>query len=210
MRLYHFVPSQYAIENLRFRRLKVALVDDLNDPFELWGTSQEQRELRPAFRSWRREMARLYGMLCFSSRWSNPVLWSHYADRHRGICLGFDVAPETAIEVTYVKERFGLKMPLDEETMRSILGTKFDGWSYEEEWRTWCRLEEQDDDAGLYFKEFDDQLVLKEVLTGPLCTSDTAHTLAPLANELGCSVTRTRLAFRSFTVTEDQRGWPIM
>ncbi len=23
--------------------------------------------------------------------WSNPVIWAHYGDKHRGLCLGFEV-----------------------------------------------------------------------------------------------------------------------
>ena len=26
------------------------------------------------------------GMLCFSKGWHNPVQWSHYTDKHKGIC----------------------------------------------------------------------------------------------------------------------------
>jgi len=34
-RLYHFTAAKYAFDNLRNRRLKIAQLDDLNDPFEL-------------------------------------------------------------------------------------------------------------------------------------------------------------------------------
>ncbi len=34
-RLYHFTKAKYAFDNLRNRRLKIAQLDDLNDPFEL-------------------------------------------------------------------------------------------------------------------------------------------------------------------------------
>jgi hypothetical protein len=34
-RLYHFTSANYAFDDLRNRRLKIALLDDLNDPFEL-------------------------------------------------------------------------------------------------------------------------------------------------------------------------------
>lgn len=44
-------------------------------------------------------------MLCFSRNWRNPVQWSHYADRHRGLCLGFDVADELIRPVIYRRHR---------------------------------------------------------------------------------------------------------
>jgi len=30
------------------------------------------------------------GICCFSSGWNSVAMWSHYADSHRGICLGYD------------------------------------------------------------------------------------------------------------------------
>ncbi|NKK82626.1 DUF2971 domain-containing protein [Rhizobium leguminosarum bv. viciae] len=32
-----------------------------------------------------------FGLLCMSTTWQEPLLWSHYADKHKGMCLGFDV-----------------------------------------------------------------------------------------------------------------------
>jgi len=93
-RAYHFVSLTYGLDDLRRRRLKISRLDDLNDPFELWAIAQSDRRLRQAMRTTKEQMARQYGLLCFSRGWHNPVLWSHYADRHRGIALGFDVEKE--------------------------------------------------------------------------------------------------------------------
>lgn len=41
------------------------------------------------------------GILCFSKNWNNPVQWAHYADKHKGFCLGFDVPDEHPTKVTY-------------------------------------------------------------------------------------------------------------
>jgi hypothetical protein len=41
-------------------------------------------------------------MLCFSRTSSNILMWSHYGDNHKGICLGFDVPDEFARDVRYV------------------------------------------------------------------------------------------------------------
>lgn len=35
MRAYHFVPADHGIENIKLRHLKIARLDDLNDPFEV-------------------------------------------------------------------------------------------------------------------------------------------------------------------------------
>src|SRR5713226_357193 len=91
VRAYHLLSSHHALDNLRHRRLKIAQLDDLNDPFDLWTLAQPDRKLRMALRLFRREVAQTFGMVCFSMAWHNPLLWSHYGDRHRGIALGFDL-----------------------------------------------------------------------------------------------------------------------
>ena len=58
----------------------------------------------------------------------NPLLWSHYADKHRGICLGFDMDDRILWQVKYVKERSPLKLPLSKETADQLLWTKYWDW----------------------------------------------------------------------------------
>lgn len=108
-RAYHFVSLHYGLEDLQRKRLKISRLDDLNDPFELWAIAQPNAHVRQALRETKKEMARDCGLLCFSLDWSNPVLWSHYADRHRGIALGFDVSEHILKPVVYRKTRPILK-----------------------------------------------------------------------------------------------------
>ena len=37
-----------------------------------------------------------YGITCFSKKYDNLLMWAHYADSHRGICLEFDVKGDEA------------------------------------------------------------------------------------------------------------------
>jgi len=37
------------------------------------------------------ELADQYGVLCLTPHWDNLLMWAHYGDAHRGICLGFDI-----------------------------------------------------------------------------------------------------------------------
>ncbi len=92
--------------------------------------------------------------------------------------------------------------------MQRILFTKYSGWSYEEEWRGWFRLEERDAASKLFFKEFDDSVTLKEVIIGPLCTV-TAKELGDATGRYASppKVVKARLAFNSFEVVQDQRGF---
>jgi len=46
MRLFYFVPANYGIENLIKRRLKLARLNDLNDPFEFLCVDMSDRKVR--------------------------------------------------------------------------------------------------------------------------------------------------------------------
>ena len=108
MRVYQFMPARYAVEDLRKRRLKVSLLDDLNDPFEMLGARLDLPEQRKTMRAWAKYMADTTRLLCFSRRYVNTMLWSHYADKHRGICLAFDAPKKSLLDVAYSKARLEL------------------------------------------------------------------------------------------------------
>jgi hypothetical protein len=65
MRAYHFVSSQHALEDIRYRRLKIARLDELNDPFELWAIAQPEPSLRQALRRTKENLA--YSTASFAS-----------------------------------------------------------------------------------------------------------------------------------------------
>jgi hypothetical protein len=214
MRVFHFVNRCFGLENLRRRRLKIAEIQDLNDPFELRSLTSGDRVVRRAFDETRDALARKSGLLCFSSAWRNPVLWSHYADRHRGIALGFDVADECLTQVRYRRDR----PPFDpamlagaqeaaEALMLELLTTKFSHWRYETEWRAFVSLNERDPDNGLYFMEYSEQIRLREVIVGAHSTisrDELAQSLGSLAPEI--RTTKARLAFRTFDVVSQRKG----
>ena len=50
-RAYHFVSFSHGLDDLRQRHLKIAQIDDLNDPFELFAIKQSDRLFRQANRA---------------------------------------------------------------------------------------------------------------------------------------------------------------
>lgn len=86
------------------------------------------------------------GCTCFSEVNDNILLWSHYTDGHKGICLEFDTSfPLFAKvkEVKYsqrfpsidpIKMLFGSNNEISEEWLKPLC-TKYECWSYEKEWR---------------------------------------------------------------------------
>lgn len=205
VRAYHLTSATHALSNLRHRRLKIATFDDLNDPFELWAVAQPNPALRRGLRHWKEQIARSYGVLCFSKSWDNPVLWSHYADRHRGIALGFDIDSSMARGVTYTKIRPPFRR-VDEAALHTLLYTKHRDWQYEKEVRVFARLEERDVATGLYFGDFNERMALREIITGPLCAIK-KHEVEEALRDEHVSITKGRLAFNTFNVVKDKRGF---
>lgn len=153
-------------------------------------------------------MARYYGMLCFCRSWHNPVLWSHYSDKHQGICVGFEVDKQSLRPVSYVKNRTPLRLPATHETMEQLLFTKYRDWSYEEELRGWFRLEQRDASTGHYFYGFDEKIQLREVIAGPLCGTPRATIEAALKGyEDHIRIVKARLAFTTFKVIKNLKGF---
>ena len=80
------------------------------------------------------------GVLCISEVCDDILMWSHYADFHRGICLEFDgeaMFMQHANRVTYAKHRPKIDAYRDSNDTKldKALLTKSDHWSYEREWR---------------------------------------------------------------------------
>lgn len=168
VRVYHFTSAVYGLEDVRLRRLKIATLRDINDPFELAVRCNDSKRRR-ALRNSRIEWGQRIGMLCFSAGWHNPVQWSHYAEKHRGVCLGFDVPDSLLVRVRYTKmppqldwDAIENHCETGEAEMIRWSTTKFEHWPYEDERRVFLALEEADDE-GNYFADFGCQLALREL-----------------------------------------------
>lgn len=201
MRVYHLTNAMHAVSNIALRRLKVSRFEDLNDPFELIGADLKDKVERTAFRELKRRLHEKYGVLCFSKSWSNPVLWSHYADKHRGVCLGFDIEDSEAREIIYTEKP--LKMKFASQRARPLMLTKYVDWRYEEEVRIILELNRLPVEGGLYFSLFSPEMELREVILGPRCSLE-QNVIADLCKKLNdkIEVKKARLAFSSFRVIE--------
>ncbi len=212
MRLFHFLDRTYGLQDIEKRRLKISRLNELNDPFELLSIELSNRALRSAFNEMKEQVANERGILCFSKAWSNPVQWGHYADKHRGLCLGLDVDDEITCPVHYTAKRLAKEADrliatgsTDEETMLRFLTTKYAHWRYEHEVRCFVSLTDKDPSTGLYFADFSPRLRLTQVIAGArsnIARSEIAAVLGTLAPEV--RVFKARLAFKSFTVVRNR------
>ena len=151
-------------------------------------------------------MARQHGVLCFSLDRGNPLLWSHYADKHRGLALGFDVDEGISRPIIYRSTRPALGTKAD-QIANALLFTKYEDWRYEQEIRIYTNLNERDPASNLYFGDFGEQLVLREVIAGPLCPVTEKQLSDAVGSTTGVRLTKARLAFNTFRVVTDQRGF---
>jgi hypothetical protein len=219
VRGYHLTSAEHAISTIALGRVKLARMSEVNDPFELMALDCLKMTRRKALEGFRSEQDGKIGMLCFSHRWSNPVLWSHYADSHKGICLGFDVHERLGVKgvrsVEYAAEKFKLDDDQDAAKIpaavqEALLWTKFKHWQYEEELRAFIELSQAVKESGRYFYRFGEDLRLREVILGPLCPSSQLAPIRQLTRALGPAilVSRARLGFKFFEVKEDSRYKP--
>ena len=176
---YHFTPFEYAISNIKNRRLKIARIDELNDPFEFRNFIYPNDEDGRKKHGWVREWGSQYGILCFSKSYANPTMWGHYAEKAKGLALGFDLASPFAKEVKY-KNQF-LELSTDGEKDKrffaeELISTKSRDWEYEGELRIFLELRDAEFDEHskefMYFAPFSGEMQLREILLGPECKVD--------------------------------------
>lgn len=210
---YHFISEKFGLDVILNQHLKVSMIDDLNDPFELMSSySANSKSFQEVMRL-KKRMADEFGVLCFSKNRNNPLLWSHYANRHRGVALKFWVNDQIALPIKYSKERF--KIDLDEikklkpdltwKEAEGLWLTKFESWQYEEEIRIICKQSSCIKMNNLLFHPLSNSSIfLLEIILGPLCkiTVGDIKKILPIGNQI--IVTKSRLSHQEFNIVEDE------
>jgi len=216
MRVYKFLNKQFGLKGLYERRLKQSRIHELNDPFELAPYDLTDPATRHAFGAVRESLGRENGLICFSASWQDPVIWAHYADKHQGICLGFEIptiigdgGKDIAKKVTYISrplrfpaEFLNLPQARQLKYVDRIPFTKFKHWAYEKEVRVWGRLSNEED--GLYFFEFEHRMRLVEVRVGANCTLQRSAVMRTLGGSEGeTRIVKVRAAHNRFAMVQD-------
>lgn len=92
----------------------------------------------------------LFGVSCFAQDWNVPLMWSHYGESHRGICIEYAVHP-MKIAFDFANQnldqyhvRYATELPMlclsellfsPHQVLPNFLATKHADWAYEKEWR---------------------------------------------------------------------------
>jgi hypothetical protein len=213
VRVYHFLNENFGLQALRDRRIKISRLKELNDPFEMFAADMRNEAVRHAFGDVLDHLNSSTGILCFSKNWSNPVQWAHYADRHRGLCLGFDIDDNRVEYIKYRSHRLKIDwsefFEKSEESqlnqMHTFFTTKFSHWRYEQEVRCFIQLDRKTEVNGLYFFEFEDGLKLREVVVGVHSSLGRQEVTSSLGEGDGeVVILKARAAFRSFKMVQQR------
>lgn len=226
VRLFYFTSDHWAAENVKNRRLKLSFPNLVNDIFELqpfdFGDGKQARSLRHTWRRAIEEHSMSQGFISFSESWAVPTMWGHYADNHKGVCLGFDLPIRREDGVSYVDkiEYVDNLYPIDArivtdseynaKMVKIARTTKSSHWSYENEWRYWFSLTKSEKRRKcekpdeLFFVDFGPNLVLREVIFGAKSAHSTATFKTLLRQEDNVKFTTERPSFRRFAMVPQQ------
>lgn len=222
VRLFYFTNDHWGRENVEKRRLKLSFPSLVNDVFELrpfdFGEGDQGRLLRGAWNEAIEKHSMTQGFISFAESWAVPTMWGHYADNHKGVCLGFDLpirrgdGDEYADKIEYVDDLHAMDARVltdaayNERMVNIARKTKSSHWSYEQEWRYWFLLSgdekkmKQEKPRELFFAEFGSNLVLREVIFGAKSIHTTERFKALLYPEDNVEFTTARPSFRRFAM----------
>lgn len=80
MTLYHFMPATHLFSLLQSDQVKVSVPEECNDPLEFKPAASAAASFSQRAPG---------GFISFSSRYDSSLMWSHYADSHRGVCIEY-------------------------------------------------------------------------------------------------------------------------
>lgn len=149
----------------------------------------------------------LYRISCFSETPCSNLMWGHYADKHKGFCLEYDVEKLTdklnlLLPVVYTEKPFDASDILDMRGIDDKFATlcpvlfKSKDWSYEKEWRIISF--NRDNQIELYN--------VSDAITGVFLgfntfskdVSDKVDKLEQIANEMNIAIYRMERSYLSY------------
>jgi hypothetical protein len=140
-------PTEEEIEEVREYFLSHNVPEELKDQFKKYNKQYFKNILIESATNIIKEAAKDFmdkrGVTCFSEKNDDLLMWSHYADKYKGICLEFstDYSPFDKIhKVIYDKQIPSIKISdillrKDNGLIEKLYCLKSIFWEYEQEWR---------------------------------------------------------------------------
>lgn len=136
--------NENSLSSLINKEIWMSSLSEFNDPFESLVTLDLGHE---AFHNLFTKYISEKRVCCFSEHVNNILMWSHYADKHKGFCVGIDEAPFIKAGLLH-KVKYS---DIDSNIKNDILSSDFKGstsklystfmthkhkdWEYEKEYR---------------------------------------------------------------------------
>lgn len=168
--------KKYALSNLFHKRLNVATLHSMNDPYEFYLNFHGVEESH--LQNFKAHFNNTVGFLCFSTNLNDPVQWAHYADNHRGICFEFEIPDSILNKISYLDHPTHINPNESNWRDNLVKATlcKYKGWEYEQEYRVTIDLSSKEviDDSDFKFVRIEKAFVPTKAYLGLRCelTSD--------------------------------------
>lgn len=156
---------------------------------EIRATVAEATKSPAAFRHSINESMRKFinkvGVCSFTTNFDNLLMWAHYTESHKGLCLGFDVTQAPDLFTIPLKVQYAPTYPVynhltdSMQMANKVLAAKSDHWTYEEEVRVMKVPMPHNQKASF------NPLALREVLFGCNMSADERQRIKHLAKNNG-------------------------
>jgi hypothetical protein len=213
MRVYYMTSTEVALKHiLPEQRLKVSRFKDLNDPFELGCHDAGDRRARQRTQAFIQTTNEKLGLICFSDNWKSPVMWAHYANKHEGVCIGFDIHENYLGYVQYTSSRLGFSMSAKLKNsiqfIDEMLYHKAQEWSYENELRAVVLLDGPK--HPISHIPFGTAIQMREIVLGARCVCSPLEMAEfVLPQQTSVTITKARPAFKTFEMTVNKKFKPV-
>ena len=154
--VYTYLKAEYALVDILSMSLRTCDAASTNDPFEYdWDvvfdpelriTPELILERERIIEDTKKDAAAKMKFISFSDSPVNPLLWSFYGDRHKGVCLGISSSLQIGQGNGMEKVEYDnpVKIPVgtvkrpdeeDQERLKHYFRAKRIEWKHEKEWR---------------------------------------------------------------------------
>ncbi len=140
--------SIYSFTNQDFERIKGSLepYKTFRDISKLKGVliteTDIEQQLEDEWQKFQVEQNEFIRICSFGTSYESLLMWSHYSDQHKGICIEYDFSNSPAINywmtpIHYSEERCMINSIPEMNSVNKFIATmtKSKDWQYEQEWR---------------------------------------------------------------------------
>jgi hypothetical protein len=151
--VYRYLNEQFGLQALQQQKWKIGRLLELNDPLDCQPTLRRSGVTEHMSVGSDPYFANIYdslGIICYSECINDPVIWSHYADSHRGMAFGFEFGPDEGLFPVHYPEDDSravldydvleaLKKDREDDALLKVISHGFTqkakSWAYECEYR---------------------------------------------------------------------------